>query len=350
MISSARFKLLGVLALSSALVSLALACGDDPTDAPAGAPDASSSDAPVTPPPPSTPSDGGVDATELEAFCAGTLGLRAPRYAECCSEADAPQRYRFDHGLLSGLGLECTESLGKSLAANRVTFVASAAQTCATNVSTELAARSCPEVVRAPTNEQPKTLFNEAEGCADVIVGRQSEGAPCARDYECQDGLTCVGWTPDGDGVCKTPPGDGELCGNGIPDGSGFFDILTWGFGSHPRCAAGFTCSPTAFQQGTCKAQQPAGGECDAHEECLDGLRCQNGSCSTDGPGPAAAPCERTSDCQGGLFCKFADGGSCTPRGVAGDECTSDLSSECQGACVREDGGPRHCVAYCGSQ
>lgn len=40
----------------------------------------------------------------------------------------------------------------------------------------------------------------------------QAHGA-CAQDVDCVDGLTCVGWTENADGVCKQPPALTEPCG-----------------------------------------------------------------------------------------------------------------------------------------
>ncbi|HVH41896.1 MAG TPA: Dickkopf N-terminal cysteine-rich domain-containing protein [Labilithrix sp.] len=316
----------------------------------------------TTPPPDGSPPDASTfdvtntDApptdTELEAFCKGTLGLYAPSYAECCDPSAAPKRYAFDKTLLEGLLLSCTMSLGKSVQSGRATFVPAAAATCTTNVSGAMQARTCPEVLHTPSNQPSKSIFKEAAGCSEVLVGRQALDASCANDYECLDGLTCVGWTTTSDGTCKTPPGDSALCGYAIPDGGGFLELVRWGFGTHPRCAAGFYCASTALQQGTCRPSKPADGSCNSHDECADGLRCQLGVCGTAGPAPADAPCKRNSDCQDRLFCKSADGGSlCASPEVAGTPCSNELGSECQGACVKPDGGgPASCVAYCGSQ
>lgn len=344
------WRVLTAISLGGALVSLAMACGDDaavtadPT--PDGStPDASTVDAPegdATPP----------TGTELDAFCKGTLGLYGPRYEECCDPSAAPKQYTFDSTLLKALLPACTMSLGKSLQSGRATFVPAAAATCETSVSTPIQARTCPDVLHAASNQATKSIFNEAAGCSGALVGHQAVDAPCANDYECVDGLTCVGWTPASDGACKAPPGEGALCGYAIPDSGGFIDLVRWGFGTHPRCAAGFYCASTASQQGTCRPSKLADGSCTSDDECAEGLRCQLGVCSTAGPAPADAPCKRKSDCQDRLYCKSSDGGSvCAPREVAGAPCSGALGPECQGACVTPDGGgAATCVAFCGSQ
>jgi hypothetical protein len=339
-----------LLSFGAGLVSFALACGDEGDGTATPTPDGGAPDA-------ATEDSGNADAAlpspaELDAFCRATLGLYAPRYAECCDPAAAPKRYAFDESLLKGVHLACTMSLGKSIDGGRATFASAPAGTCATNVSSAIEARTCPEVLRTPSNQPSASIFNEATGCAEVLVGRQAADAPCANDYECIDGLTCIGWTTTSDGACKPPPGEGALCAYAIPDGGGFLELVRWGFGDHPRCAAGLYCDSMAMQQGTCKPRKPADGTCDSSDECAEGLRCQVGVCGTAGPAPVEAPCERSSDCQDRLYCKSADGGRvCAAREVAGSPCSNEFGSECEGACVKPDGGSAaSCVAYCGSR
>lgn len=345
-----RWRVLTALSLAGALVSFAMACGDEAAVTTIPTPDGSPPDASTVD---VTHADAALPAdTDLDAFCRGTLGLYAPKYEECCDPSAAPKQYSFDDTLLKGALLACTTSLGKSVQTGRASFVPAAAATCETNVRGEIEARTCPDVLRTPSNQPSKSIFKETAGCSDVLVGKQGADAPCANDYECLDGLTCVGWTPQNDGTCKAPPAEGALCGYAIPDGGGFIDLVRWGFGTHPRCAAGFYCASTALQQGTCRPSKPADGSCDSHDECAEGLRCQSGVCGTAGPAPADAPCKRNSDCQERLYCKSADGGRlCAPRELAGTRCSNELGSECQGACVKPDGGgAASCVAFCGSQ
>lgn len=332
--------------LGVALVVLAMACGDDAAVATSSTPDGSTPEGATNETDAALPTD-----TELEAFCRETLGLYAPKFEECCDPADAPKQYSFDDTLLKGVLLSCTTSLGKSIESGRAAFVPAAAATCQANVSAALKARTCPDLLHKPSNQPPKSIFDEAGGCSEMIVGHQDVDAPCSNDYECQDGLTCVGWTSNSDGTCKTPPGEGALCGYAIPDGGGFIELVRWGFGTHPRCAAGLYCASSALSQGTCRTSKVADGPCDSDDECAEGLRCQLGVCGTAQPAPAGAPCKRNPDCQDRLYCKSADGGRlCAPREVAGAPCNGELSSGCQGACVEPDGGgAAHCVAFCGS-
>lgn len=335
--------------LGGAIVALVMACGDD-----AGAP--------ADPPPDGSSPEAGIDdvlqtdaalATDggIEGFCQETLGLYPSRYEACCDPAAAPKKYTFDHTLLGALPIACTTAIGQSIASGRATLVPAAAATCQTNMRAAVDARTCPEVLRNPNNQPAKSLFRDAEGCSAAVVGHQALDAPCLHDYECEDGLTCVGWTRDSDGACKSPPGEGAPCGYAVPDG-GFIDLLNWGFGAHPRCAPGLYCASTTQQQGTCQPTNGDGGPCDSDDECADGLRCQVGKCGTAGPAPAGAPCERSSDCQDALYCKSTDDGRvCSERAVAGSPCSSTLGSDCQGACVEPDGGgDLTCVAYCGSR
>ncbi len=345
-----RWRVLTALWLGGGLVSLAAACGDDGAVATTPALDGSLPEGSTSDGPPSDAAllvDGGINA-----FCNDTLGLYAPRHAQCCDPGVAPKQYAFNDTLLKSLPQACTGSLGKSIQNGRATLVPAAAATCQTNTVAAIQARTCPDVLRTPSNQPTKSIFGEAAGCPEMLVGQQAAEAPCASDYECLDGLTCVGWTSTSDGTCKTPPGDGAVCGYAIPDGGGFIELVRWGFGTHPRCATGFYCASTATQQGTCRPSKAADDTCSSTDECATGLRCQAGTCGTDGPVPADGPCKRNSDCQDRLFCKSGDGGSvCATRGVAGTQCSNEFGSECQGACVKPDGGSAaSCVAFCGSQ
>lgn len=341
------WRVLGVLSFTGGLVSLAMACGDDAEVATPVVPDGGASDGPD----PGALDGAGPASAAVDAFCSNTLALYAPRFAECCDSSAAPKTYAFNHALLKALPAACTESLGKSVQSGRAELAPPSRVACETNVSEAIRARTCPDVLRTPTNQPTRSIFGEAAGCSDMLVGRQPIDAPCAADYECTNGLTCIGWSPDGDGSCKPPPGEGAACGYAIPDGGGFLELVRWGFGDHPRCAPGLHCAATALQQGTCRPSAPATGACSSSDECAEGLRCQLGVCGTEGPAPAGAPCDRSSDCQDRLYCKRVDGGSvCATREVAGAPCSGELGSDCQGACVKPDGGgPATCVAFCGS-
>lgn len=341
------WRVLTALSVAGAVVSLAVACGDEASPAEAS-PDGSTEDAATAD---AVATDDAAPASDISAFCNDTLGRYAPRYAECCDATAAPKRYALDSKLLQAVGLGCTVTLGKSIDSGRATLSPTAAATCRENVASDIARRPCAEVLHDPTNQPSPSIFKGAAGCVDALAGKQPVDAPCSNDYECGDGLTCVGWTPTTDGACKTPPAEGALCGFAIPDGGGFLELVRWGFGNHPRCATGLYCDATSTQQGTCRARKAADASCDDHDECADGLRCQLGVCSTTQPAPADAPCRRGSDCQDRLFCKSGDGGSaCATPGTAGTSCGNEYGSECQGTCVKPDGGgAATCVAYCGA-
>ncbi len=294
---------------------------------------------------------GDAGPSSVDDFCAHTLALYAPKLESCCSRDAAPSQYDFDDLLLRAVLTACSTNLGKSVASGRASLDSASASSCAANMQALLASEVCPDTARSASNQPTTSLFHDAGGCATAIVGHQAAGAPCADDYECQDGLTCVGWTSKSDGTCMAPPAVGKPCGNDVPDGSAFVDLLLWGFGTHPRCATGGYCATTAVKQGACTATKGADASCFSMVECSDGLRCQLGTCNSGGPVAEGAPCVRSSDCQDRLYCKTHDGGAtCQKHEAAGTPCGSSLGSECQGACVVPDGGSSgSCVAFCGS-
>ncbi|MGH7294440.1 MAG: hypothetical protein ACRELB_05895, partial [Polyangiaceae bacterium] len=174
----------------------------------------------------------------------------------------------------------------------------------------------------------------------------QAAGAPCAVDFECQDGLACVGWTGASDGHCA-PPGDAGAACEQSPDASSALDI-DYGFGSHPPCAAGAYCATPL-----CKSQGASGTACSTDTSCLSGTDCHLGKCSAVGPAADGGTCDTKADCQQGLYCAQGDGGAlpgqCLPRLPAGGACTA-TGDECKGLCVLGDGGKSGiCTALCGS-
>lgn len=345
------------LALSLVIgAAVAVACGGDDETA-AGPADASFGDG---------SSDGGggpSDAAGVDGaafvdagvgtFCAQTLGLYLPKFESCCDKDAAPSAYDNDHALISIFAELCRESLGKSVASGRASLDSAAAATCAASLSQNIAATPCPDTARSASNQPTGSVFHDANGCAQAIVGLQGEGSPCANDYECRDGLTCVGWTPKSDGTCKTPPAQSQPCGNGVPEGGAFADIVRWGFGSHPRCVAGDYCAATALQPGTCRPAKEADASCFDPVECATGLRCQLETCATAPPSPASSPCRLPWDCADHLYCKTPDDGglgTCTPRELGGTACSSTSSTTCAGACAAPvGGGAFRCVDFCGT-
>jgi hypothetical protein len=178
------------------------------------------------------------------------------------------------------------------------------------------------------------------------VTGLQAAGAPCATDFECANGLTCVGWTGGTDGTCASPGDAGGRCEQAPDAGSALY--IDYGFGDHPPCSASAYCSTP-----TCVAQGGAGASCTNSTSCASGLLCILGKCSSAGLSDGGSPCAAKLDCDPGLYCHAGDGGAspgtCTPRVPLGGACTS-TGDECKGLCAVPDGGKTGvCAAFCGS-
>jgi hypothetical protein len=293
----------------------------------------------------------GVDAAGITAavtaFCDGGYQAALAGLATCCTAADMQTS---EYGVAVGgasLGTSsCIQQFVPSVVGGRAAFDADAAASCQHQIQATFAA-GCWGALDGKANQAPPTIFANA-ACSGVITGLQGVGKPCADDYECADGLTCVGETASQDGVCQTPPAVGAPCGGMSCAGNCGTD---WGFGNHPECAPGGYCDDT------CQALSSSGQPCQVgFPSCAGSLVCVQtgiqGFCMSSYAGEGGI-CGEQSNCQVNLYCDYeveAGGyGECEPRGTAGASCKDDYG--CLGYCNVPDGGAEGtCVAICGSK
>lgn len=282
----------------------------------------------------STP-DGGDGA----AFCDATYGVVKAGFEGCCASGDTTtDDYVFIDTIFGIVLKACEDDLTSAIERGRVRYDASAAQACEASFRQTVSQGECwPQI---DTNGPGKPIFG-ASACTGVVTGLQGAGAPCAVDFECADGLTCVGWAQGVDGACTMPGGPGAACERAADAGAGLY--VEWGLGTHPSCAEGAYCPGSA-----CVAQSGSGGSCTSNDACTSGLTCHLGTCGTAGPAASGGACKSKSDCQEGLYCD-PSGNTCQPRAPAGGACPSG-SDVCKGYCAVPDGGSNGvCSAVCGS-
>jgi hypothetical protein len=197
----------------------------------------------------------------------------------------------------------------------------------------------------------------DGASCHDVFAGNVAPNGACINDYECADGLTCVGYAmplsgQPTEGTCQSPPAIDQPCAQTKPDGSVGSTTISFKFGTHPACAAGAYC--TASAGGKCAAVRTAGQTCSETTDCAAGLTCINGTCDAAGPADVGGACALAADCKKGLYCQRAGAGSgtCQEKKSASSPCSGGaLSSECKGRCDAPDGSATGtCVSFCGSQ
>jgi hypothetical protein len=277
--------------------------------------------------------------------CDVTFGAIVRSFESCCSAADkkAAQYAAETTGKprASALG-SCEQDLAQSDASQRIHIDAVSLAECSVEVAAYLdAAPQCWELKNRSERGVPPALT--AASCKAAVVGLEAETKPCRRDYECSDGLTCVGWSIGSDGTCQHPPARGEACGALIGDaGDGSRADASasaalpsgYPFGDHPACAANGSCD-----EGRCHAPADAdsdagafareGDTCTADAECLDTLYCAR--THADGGGPRY----------------------CMPRGLAGARCDLagvDVDEMCEGICRVSSAHVATCVSFCGSR
>ncbi len=267
-----------------------------------------------------------------EAFCNDVVGALTAKVQGCCSTADQQtSEYALTYAFIQAFGTLCSSRLAAAVAAGRIDYNDDNARACLALVEGQLGG-ACGSL--------SGTLGMMKVTCAAVTTGKQGAGQPCRGDVECQEGLTCVGFTDQSDGACQQPGGVGAACGHGFPDGGGAVITFTYPWGNHPACASGNWCD-----SGKCASQVGSGGNCFDDAQCQSGLTCHDGTCGTAGPAGTGGACQGDDDCQSGLFCAT---NVCAAKQVAGTMCSS--GSQCLGRCARPDGGGQGtCAAFCGS-
>jgi hypothetical protein len=287
--------------------------------------------------------DTGTDAPAGASFCDGTIGAIVSAFESCCSAADmTTQDYMLIDSVLQAFKMGCETQLQGSVNDGRVTLDSTAAGQCEQALQGFVMGGFCWNNLN--DNKQGGPLFGTAP-CNGVVTGTVNMGQACAADYECKDGLTCVGWTNGSDGMCQTPGGAGSACGHAADAGS--VTTVDYGFGNHPACASGNYCNGT-----TCATQGASGAMCNADVECTAGLSCHLHTCGNSPQAPVNGACADKYDCQAGLYCASTDGGAagtCQMREASGGSCTS-TGDQCKGYCTLSDGGMTgSCAAICGS-
>jgi len=310
------------------------------------------------------------DGGPMGSLCDSTLGAILAAFDACCTAADMQQQeYKAIQVLNRAIISVCNDSITASLAKGRIRIDSAQASACATYFQQQLQAGSVcwPHLFEGPplaSGTEPPTLFGNAS-CSTAVVGLQTAGAPCAQDFECADGLTCVGWTAScndlsctsgldqTDGTCVTAPvAANAACGPSIPpnDGGIVVDVASdYGFGMHTPCPAGQECAG-----GQCiAAYVGAGSPCYDNSDCMAGLTCFELKCGTQTASSAGGPCVMSSDCVAGNYCNTDDGGGvCDPLQANGSSCHYALLNEtdCKGYCEIPAGGTTGmCAAFCGS-
>lgn len=338
----AAAAMLGCTSGGSAVAPDASTDGSASTDAPTGNADGTL-DA-VLDQAPSQDAGSAVDGGTGVAFCDATYGELRVAFEGCCNSGDVSQNdYKFIDAVYAAVTTDCENALSSAIARGRVTFDTTAAAACEAAFQQRVQQGNCWGAV--DTNQPSPPIFGSS-ACQGVVGGLQGPGQPCAVDFECQNGLTCVGWTGATDGACATPGGVGARCEQAPDAGSALY--VAWGFGTHPSCASGAYCVTP-----TCQAQVAAGAPCTTNPACASPLTCLLGACSTNGPSGDGGPCDSKVDCEDGLYCAPADGGAspgaCEPREPLGGECTAN-GDQCKGLCDVPDGGKTGvCAAFCGS-
>ena len=342
-------------ALVTAFLALfvgALACSGDPNTSVGATPDEGgtpavdgaslpdeASAAPVKPGPPGTASS----------FCKGTYELLYDSYDACCTAGDKTTlRYQLIFNQLGIIKESCSPQLEASVAAGRISVDTQAHDACVSAYTSFFAGGTCGK-------DLTPFLDMTVAGCDKAFVGRQDLGLPCLRDYECKDGLTCIGFAGNTDGSCKKPPATGADCGAGKGDAGGGDAIVAYAFGDHPRCEVDAVCNATAHR---CVARVAANGACAATEQCAAGLTCLLGRCDSGMPANVGGACKSNHDCNGMiLYCAAGDAGVgsvCAKKNAAGTPCTAAGplgGSACSGQCavVGDAAAAPVCVSFCGS-
>lgn len=281
----------------------------------------------------------GAESAAVAEFCAGALGPLALAYESCCTEEDKLTLwYKAAHGMAAAIAWECQAKVGKSVSQGRARLQTDAAASCLQAIGSAVQGAGC-AIVHSGWDW-------ESTACRGAILGLQAEGEACRYRYECEDGLTCEGYTDGVDGQCKALR-EGGTCR--LEEYSGAADdVMDALFGEHPACMDGWTCQHTD-QLGLCAKQSAAGGYCVTSQDCALGLSCHVGQCGDGARSELGGECIVSSDCAQGLYCEPAtqpgSWGTCEQKKAVGEPCSTAAADACWGYC-----GAGQCVALCGSR
>ncbi len=326
----------------------AWACGADPAPAQGAPPDSAS-------PPPTPPDDAGgeLDANADDtlvtppagagkAYCDAVFGSVVKALDTCCTAEDkTTDLYELSSNLGGFIAMRCESKLDASIAKGRLLYRPGKAATCASASAARYASDKCTNL----TEPADDPAF---AACTAVFAGTVKSGGACAEDFECEEGLTCFGYTPTSEGTCSAPSAIDAPCGRGASDASVFDRLVFMRFGSHPACVAGARCDDDDRK---CHPLVPAGGDCTSDDSCEDNHVCSVGKCVARAD--VGAPCTTARSCKSGAYCnQRVQPSVCAAKKIAGSECFDpNLNTECIGRCVADGGAlPGNCVSHCGSR
>lgn len=293
------------------------------------------------------------DTTAAATFCNGTFGAMIAKYDSCCDTAEKLDsgpggEYKTIHDDLVAYQQTCVAELSSALSKSRMTYDPVAGKTCLDKYASVL--QDC------GTFRKQLFLFSRwwlDPACFTAFKGSQAEGSACALSGECADGLTCVGWSAQSEGLCKKPPAVGEKCGAASTVG---IRSHIPKFEPHPGCASGAFCP--AGPTGNCQPALAADASCPedlADESCTSPNVCYGHVCKTAPAtrGTVGALCGRGAECADGTFCNPSlDAGPsfdgfCSGYFDAGAFCSSaGAGSACAGDCNLN---VSKCATLCGS-
>lgn len=250
------------------------------------------------------PAEGGADEPIVVGDVANFLGhlnrLRCEWAIRCETQAVAALQevQQVSCGRAVRADFDFEDLYNGGLVAGRLTYAQPAAQQCIRELA-ELAALAAEGKAEC---EGLWARHTALDVCPGALVGHQEHGGPCTLDEECGPGGSCFfeGACP---GVCII--GDGGLSLN-----------------------------------------EP----CRRTPQCIDGLRCLDGSCrlaKLDGEA-----CSETSECGPNLHCaqRGDPAGTCTPVGKEGEVCWADLLQGKASSCVGDlvcSGARRDNAGHC---
>lgn len=174
----------------------------------------------------------------------------------------------------------------------------------------------CPGSCRA--DRQPAAIGGACEVTADcradafcgtdlVCTVLGADGAACARDNECGEGLLCMNPLPTQPGTCRTAPGEGERC-------------------PYLRCAdEGLRCDEAR----TCVPIGLPGAACATFLDCSPYMQCDDATKRCREFPPLEAGCDV--GCQGEAWCARPEG---SPTGTCAAPQENGAPCEANNACA----------------
>lgn len=268
-------------------------------------------------------------------FCNATLGTVKAAITSCCSPAEATGLTEDVFHNIDAYIAACSTKLEASIAAHRTAPTPQDFEACENGYRSVFG----PDAGACGAVDTYRVFDVLSPSCATAFTGKGVVNDGCSGDFDCGNGLVCIGYSDTVDGKCQAPAPQDGVCGKAATSGTSAVDLV---IPAHNSCTNGLYCNG-----GTCKTAVADNGACTTDQSCT-GQNCLMGHCAKARSGGSKSingdGCVTSSDCQTGFFCEIPGNiaalevdagappyavGTCAPSRSDGQGCDGGTDHQC---------------------